>query len=305
MESTVVYIIGDNRSGSTLLDYLLSFYNNSCSLGELHQLNNYFNKDGIGIERNWECSCNKQVDKCVFWSKILDEVSFSKSFKTRFNFAESNWSLVSRNVHAANIKKALNKRDALLKGKNFAQNTWDLYHAVFKHSGKHLIIDSSKTASEAFFLNKYRRGNIKFIILEREIAAVAYSKLKRTIENSDIYNIKAKSISQYIVGSYKILRRNRIIGEFIERGSEHTVVKRIKYHNLANSPKDTIDEISSFLGIQKFDIPTETNRQQKELHVLSGSPSRHSRAPIRVDQRWKSYYKNKPVPRLLAKYLDV
>lgn len=301
---TVVYIIGDVRSGSTLLDYLLSFYPNSHSLGELHQLNNYFNKKGKGIERDWKCSCNKHVLKCEFWRPILDKVSFTNTYKTRFNCVEPSWVSINPSIHKWALKMKFNKKSDTIEKKKFSKNIWNLYNAVFDHTGKRLIIDSSKSGSEALFLNKFKEGNIKFLLLEREIGAVSYSKFKRSNKTKSLYNIEPKSIFQYILGSYKVLRRNRMIADLIQENSNENKVMKINYRDLASNPDKIISEISEFLGIETFNIPSRTNQQNEKLHVLGGSPSRHSTSKICVDESWKKYYSDKPLPRLLTKLLN-
>ena len=54
---TVIYIISDRRSGSTLLENILSKSNETVSVGELAMLKGHILKEGPGEIWNWNCSC--------------------------------------------------------------------------------------------------------------------------------------------------------------------------------------------------------------------------------------------------------
>jgi len=71
-KTTLIYIASDARSGSTLIDYLLSNHNQVESVGELSLLNDYINKRGLASARhNWVCSCRRTLETCQLWSSVL------------------------------------------------------------------------------------------------------------------------------------------------------------------------------------------------------------------------------------------
>jgi hypothetical protein len=67
----VIYIISDRRSGSTLLENILSKSAETVSIGELAMLKGHIAKDGPGELWDWNCSCGKPIMQCEFWSKVL------------------------------------------------------------------------------------------------------------------------------------------------------------------------------------------------------------------------------------------
>src|SRR5690606_31016409 len=71
MEKIIVYIVSDVRSGSTLLENIISRENDVFPVGELHSLGSYLRREGWGAEWQWRCSCGEEIEKCSFWKLVL------------------------------------------------------------------------------------------------------------------------------------------------------------------------------------------------------------------------------------------
>jgi hypothetical protein len=305
MKPLIVYIIGDTRSGSTLLDYLLSFHSDATTLGEMHHIHDYYIlKKGLSSELlNWKCNCGEQVHNCLFWRDVLKESSFTENFITKLNYKESVWDFLKLFISKNKINYHLKNKSVLKKGKIVAENCWKIYEAVINHTGKPIIIDSSKNANQAYFLFKHKQENICSILLERDIRAVAYSKLNWAKKYEARFG-KAKSIYYYILTSWLILFRNRKLCKKIQSGYGNPIVKKIDYLNLATNPQQTINEICSFLSINTFVTPTMANDKKTLDHFLQGSPNRFEKKAIQLDTKWKEYYKHKPFAYILGTLLQ-
>lgn len=313
-ENKVIYIIGDRRSGSTLLDYLLGSHPDAVSVGELNSLHNHFFEKGIGKSREWQCSCGTPVKNCDFWRKIIGNASFSEEFLT--DFEKNNFETKKQQNKFNSNKYSVNHTIDQLKnestdaeGQLLANNIWSIYNTIFEQTGKKLIIDSSKNAENAYFLGKYKKGNIGFILLERDIWEVALSKKKR-IENlsDEIKKYRKKkdfSISRVILSSYIQFRKNRAIVNELKKLKNESKIKQIQYTKLSTYPQETIEGICRYFGISNFDVPKMTNQYNKPVHAIGGSPSRYESKPIQPDKRWKSFYKKHPTALLFAKLLMV
>lgn len=179
MKPLVIYIIGDNRSGTTLLDYLLSNHPKAVSVGELHHLNRYVYKGTTDESTDLKCSCGKYVETCSFWKDILKDVQFNKDFVTLYDKQGPKWLFSLPFLYKSYLNKLLNNKKTYNKGKEIAKNRWKLYHSIMRKSNKPIVIDSSKFAVEAFFLQKFNEGEIRFLHLERNIWEVALSKVRR------------------------------------------------------------------------------------------------------------------------------
>ena len=297
----IVYIIGDSRSGSTLLDYLLASHPEAFSVGEVHHLHGYYYKQGVGKSNEWRCSCGQHIENCKFWSDILKKVSFNKNFETIINRPKTGFLRKLNNFLF--LKKRLNDKTINENGRGVAENRWKIYKAVAEKTKKNIIIDSSKNAEEAYFINKYRKGEIRFILLDRDIHEVALSKKKRIKEMKAFYELKNQSLYKIILFSYKVFRENHSVLKAIEKSTKKKVTKTIDYVRLTANPEKEIIEICDFLNISEFKVPKETNIYKYPPHILGGSPSRYKRRTIQPDKRWKNYYKKKKVAFALSRLL--
>ena len=307
-EPLVVYIIADNRSGSTLLDYMLSLHPDALTLGEVHHLHGHYYRKGNGLTRNWECSCGKSVQQCEFWSEVLEKVSFQESFETKILRKEPNWAVLNKQMHSFLLNRSIQDKAVLSQGKNVAQNTWKIYKSIYEQEKKSVIIDSSKIGLKAFFLEKHKEGNIRFLHLERDIRAVSYSKLNRrrgfSEEAKKYFNTGDGSIYRDILESYKTRYENRFFSQLIKNISGNKVVQKITYEDLADYPVKTMSKIYSFLEMEQVTPPSMTNQNEEQQHALGGSPSRFEAKKIKPDMRWKSYFQSKPLASSLGRFLQ-
>lgn len=306
MEPLVVYIIGDSRSGSTLLDYLISCHPDAISLGEMHHLSDYYKKSGYGFRSNWECSCGRQVQDCNFWRQILEPVDVANSFETRLPYSSPFWTIFSKTIHKWSLRSVLDSESMNYRAKIFSDNCWSIYERVHEIQNKSLIIDSSKKGIEAYFLKKFNKGNIKFILLERDIRAVAYSKLKRAIGHEPDPSELRNSIYyfKYLISSFRVYFQNRVFKRFFWEDFNENILS-IDYQQLTERTDELMKEIWSYLDLDNFSTPTFTNQIDKELHVLHGSPSRYDRQQIRPDNKWMKYLKSKVIMDFFANRLKI
>ena len=66
--TTVVYIAGYGRSGSTLLDLLLGRLDGWFSMGE-------FRLFWHALRDHWNCGCGREVAECPIWSAVLAQAA--------------------------------------------------------------------------------------------------------------------------------------------------------------------------------------------------------------------------------------
>lgn len=289
----IIYVIADKRSGSTLLDYLLSSHPDSVSLGELRLLSGHFHRIRAGERWNWNCSCGQPIASCSFWTEIFDRLKEKEAPDT---FLEK--SITSINLFKP-VKKTLKKSLQLSsdeKAKTVVNNCWKIYKAVFAQTGKKIITDSSKNAVQAWYLWKYRQGNIKFLILNRDIRAIAFSKMKRTTANKYQENY---SVFKSLINSCKVAKQNRLIGNAIKRDAGK--VMTVNYNDLVTKTDETISAVCNFMNIPVFTPPEEF--ESRIQHSIAGSPHRFEKSKIQKDERWLDFYNKKPILSLVGKYL--
>src|SRR5690606_29287161 len=107
-------------------------------------------------------------------------IPISKDYMTKLRPAtESKLGFLHTKFLKKDVEAMLNNKEFGEKGKKVAENRWEIYKTIQKNTGKKIIIDSSKEPYEAYYLNKYKKGEIFFLLMERDIWEVAYSKMRR------------------------------------------------------------------------------------------------------------------------------
>src|SRR5215210_5593596 len=116
----IIYIMADNRSGSTLLENILSKSNECFSVGELDMLKGHLNKKEAGARWNWNCSCGSPLSECNFWKPIVEELykTNSEKFDTHVHWRFKSKSLVLISLFPSLLKNKLKQLINVPKNKN-------------------------------------------------------------------------------------------------------------------------------------------------------------------------------------------
>lgn len=282
--TTVIYVMSDNRSGSTLLENILSKSKECFSVGELAMLKGHLLKQGPGERWNWNCSCGKSFTECTFWSPVLNEAQVNKdaefvtnvtwSFKSKLlvlysfmPFLFKSWlNNISRKPGSVKVTNTLNK----------------LYPLIGKHSGKRFIVDSSKNPVQAFTVYKNCNStDIKIIWLKRDIRAIATSKRKW----KELNKKREKSLFRLL---WDIFYYKQVCATVVKLAKPEDVLV-LDYETLATNLQPALDEICSRFGLTGYAAPE--YMELFEDHTVAGTPGRFTKKPIQYDPTWKDAYK--------------
>lgn len=119
MSTKVLYICGYGRSGSTIIESMLSTYLDFCPLGEVI---NITKAPKAGVDR--QCSCGSGVDECSTWGEISNAI---RCDRLSSGHTRSSWRLLRARYSAS------------------------LYNSYSQVTGEHrTLIDASKTSFDAF-----------------------------------------------------------------------------------------------------------------------------------------------------------
>ena len=177
----VIYIMSDNRSGSTLLENMLSKSQECFSVGELAMLKGHLLKKGPGERWNWNCSCGKPFTQCSFWASIVTETNATASpdFQTNTYMNLKNRILNRISISPSFFKNKLLQICSTPQNMAVTNTENNLFKLVAEKSGKNVIIDSSKNPVQALAIYKNRKDiQVKIIWLKRDLRAIAVSKQK-------------------------------------------------------------------------------------------------------------------------------
>lgn len=290
---TVIYIISDRRSGSTLLENILSKSGETVSVGELAMLKGHIVKQGPGEIWSWNCSCGNPVLQCEFWSKVLAGI-YSDDFETKITWhyksSKALFAAMNPTVSKNNLFKFIRNK----KNKKTINNLDVLYSSIATVSNKKFIVDSSKDPLQGLAVNECATVNAKFIWLSRDLRAITFSKLKRWKVNkrSDKKPLETLTDSFY----YK-----RICAAVLKSIPKNNFIK-IDYEALAANPQKELDAICTKLGLQKYQAPL--YMELSDDHTIAGTPGRFERKPIAADNSWKEFYKSHKLLNSLGKVFN-
>jgi len=290
--NTIIFIASELRSGSTLLDVLLSNHRDITSVGEIDHLQNYLTLSpvGPGTTRNWVCRCGERFSECSFWSQIarkhlqetqtdLSELVTASPAKRRSLglLLASLLILVAPRKYGIRLNQMLYSSD---RSREAAENCYTVLDHVRDVTGGHVFIDSSKNAENLFALKSYPNANyrLKVIHIVRDGRAVAHSIENRSKEKNRRTNY-TKVVANWAWTNLLIHNLKALFddSDFI----------RIRHEDLCTDTKSTIERVCEHLGLP-FD-PIMTELTDDERHNIGGTPRQFSgKTSIALDERWKT-----------------
>ena len=241
MRKKIIYIAGYSRSGSTILDILLSNHSDIFGTGELV----YLFDDWLENER--ACTCGEVYKNCSFWRnfKLPQEITFQEAIKI-IRSVESRKQiqpLLNEQIESATIQKYRLIQEAL-------------YNYIFETSNKNVIIDSSKTsrdmAGRFYALYKYSPFDVYVIHLVKNGLSIVESFVKRgrnwTLEGygkNDNFMAARSSLGWFFANS---IAQNMGVQIPYDRFIQ------IKYEELLKQPESILNVIGKFLNIDMCEV---------------------------------------------------
>lgn len=290
----VIYIISDRRSGSTLLENMLSKSEEIISVGELAMLKGHIEKEGPGFLWHWNCSCGKPVLECEFWSKVLENV-YNENFQTKTKWPFKSVKISIASFFPGSACKTLWKFINTKKNVATINILNEVYKSVSKISSKRIIVDSSKDPMQALAISKCKNVDAKYIWLTRDVRAITYSKMKRAKINksSDKHGLRTLATTLFF---------KKLCAAAMHCLQKHDTLI-LKYETLAANPQIELNKICNYFHLKNFDAPHYMELTNE--HTIGGTPGRFERRPVAEDVSWKNFYKNKPLLNAAGKFANV
>ena len=262
----ILYLVGDSRSGSTLLQHLLSLQPGVHALGELRRL-------GSLARAKEPCACGAQLDDCECWCAVCGETRASQRTTEQEPMGLS-WR-ISMFREVAAIRGGLVPAGPLLRRRNHAAaaECFRLYEAVSRETGADLLIDNSKEPDHFLHMRASYPEHVEPVFLHRDGRGIIWSKMRRT-------GVNAKTaIDGYIWKQRLIETARRAIG--LHKATE------LLYEDLC---KDPVRELERLLSPHKARVETTDLSLLPDVrHDLGGSPTFKGaeRREIQLDERWR------------------
>jgi hypothetical protein len=282
-----VYLCAAPRSGSTLLDRLLGQHPQAVAVGELNHLPK-------NLALGSTCSCGAVVAECAFWRPVVDRIGarlgrdlWREPYALDLGFLRAavsvdrrrqtpaylarRWLSVARIEAAERLGADLSRSALLADVRRATRNQIALHEVVREVSGARVVVDSTK----AFRLsvNHYRLdpGRTRVIVLSRDGRGVMASYMRSGRKREAALAHWRK----YYLRALPWLERHV--------APEHRL--HVQYEQLVGEPKQTLDALHAFLGL---DAARAEDAAPRGEHVLNGNPMRHlSLSELRPDERWR------------------
>jgi hypothetical protein len=264
----VLYIMGTARSGSTILEILLSSSPDVFGAGELTELV----RDGF-IE-NKECSCGKPCHFCDIWGEVIEGLDINDKEMVR-------WADLQKRIdwHDGFLRQLIGV-DSRRDRKRYAALNRRLLKAIARVTRAPVILDSSKYAGRALALVRLVNADVRVICLTRSPAGLMLSFQKPNKDEQLPKGIFA-TLLYYLV----TLTSLRIATYLLRKR-----VRSVRYEDLLADPDGVLRDIEAWAGIN---LGESRRRLQNSSefpvgHLVTGNRLR-KQGSVRFKPRSKTY----------------
>jgi sulfotransferase family protein len=170
----VLYIVGHERSGSTLLHNVLGQLDGFFAAGELRRIWDR------GLMENRLCRCGVPVKECEVWGRILDEAFGSAKLIDAHEVTRLRNRIRNRHFPLALLPG--NERVLRSRLGSLPQYLGTLYRTIRFTTNSRVIVDSSKSPTYGYVLGTLPEIELYVVHLVRDPRSVQYSLLKRKVQ---------------------------------------------------------------------------------------------------------------------------
>jgi len=242
---SICYIAGIGRSGSTILDLLLSQSDELCGTGQVAALH----RELTGL-----CSCGMALSECPYWGAAIDQLG-----ETGLN----RW----RRVHELIFRERHVLRFVFSSGlcQELSEISDEVYELLFTRSNAKVLVDSSKNVSRAIALARSTTHRFRVLHLIRDSRGYMNSvnSYRRDRDQTPIY---FRSFAEWLF-------KNTLTSLVLRRYVRTEDFLRIRFEELMSRPVETLTRIGEWLDVdvdQCLDA-AEGAKPLKPGHVFSGN----------------------------------
>lgn len=270
----ILYIVGEGRSGSTLLNLTLDNHPNVVAMGELCNVYRYI----LG-QNNW-CACGSRVSECGFWRQVSDRLTdqpgdelLNLQAKYESSRAALLWPIIRR------INDAASQR--------YQVGTRRVFEAVQEVSGARLLVDASKLPGRAMALANMPNVELYVVHLVRDARALVYARSKswrRDLSRGVEADVPARSTPNVCLHWNKA----NMLANWVRRNLPKSRSLRVRYEDLVTSPQHVLQQIGKLVDIDLSQVADALLAGQaiSKGHTASGNRMRMGTVRLSPDFRW-------------------
>jgi hypothetical protein len=263
-EPRVLYVTGWGRSGSTVLNRMLSGPD-VVGVGELRWLWRR------GVLEHQSCACGQTWDGCALWQPVLAKLA------AEFGDDEQG---VAREMDAlgrraasplAHLTQRVNRSSSRTR---YVAGLRQLYQEIGRQAGAEVIVDISKHGGHAM-LARETGLDVTILHLVRDPRAVVWSHGR---QRHVPHGITAGTMPPRGAGYVAVRWTAR--NAFAELAVKPDL--RVRYEDLVGAPEESLARVWAMIGI-------EPRSGSGSTHAIAGNLNRFDSAPLRlrIDDEWK------------------
>jgi hypothetical protein len=274
----VLYIGGCQRSGSTLLDRMMSQIPGHVSAGEVVHI------WARGVRDDELCGCGVAFSECPFWAEVgrrafggWDQIDIEQTIALQRR--------VDRNRHiifmlmpwlSPRYRQALRAYTDVLR----------LLYRAIAETGGGLVVDSSKHSSTAFLLRRVTGVRLRVIHLVRDSRGVTFS-LSKTVRRPEVLGTEVFMHRQTPWRASVEWVAFNLLFDLLQ--AVGTQVTRVRYEDLIRGPRAALARAVGVSHGSLGFIEGQTVTLGVD-HTVAGNPMRfaHGALDLRVDDAWRS-----------------
>lgn len=278
--TTVAYVAGTGRSGSTLLGNALGSWPGAVSVGEV--------KLGFrrGLVEDGLCGCRRAVRECPVWVSAL-EATFG-SVPTRGEAADLDARLAAlvrtRTVPGWLVGRAGDEAD------DVADVLGRLIGALASASGSQVVVDSSKLPAYGTLLQRSPLLDVRVLHLVRDPRAVTWS-WQRAAASQQVTGFE-EDMERFgtVKSSLMWLESSASVAALARRAGRPARV--VRYEDLVSRPDEVLAEVATFVGLDpaatSAPLSGDGTLHLRESHAVAGNPNRVRSGPVALkrDDEW-------------------
>ncbi len=269
----VLFIGGEGRSGSTVLERLLAVRSGTCAIGEAK----YLFERGIGNREL--CGCGASVPECELWSVVGKELCGGWDSPRGRELVEF-FTAVDRRT---NLPKIVRGRGEMVRRARGVLA--ELYPLVAELSGSSVVIDSSKHPGWAYLLAGTETVDLRVVHLVRHPSGVVQS-WSRPIARPQVGSGTGEEVMPAHAPAEVAFRWdlfNRLFHRLARKGVPTVLVR---YEDYVGGVEQTLRACFGLVGLDYEPGPLTMGGG----HGIAGNPARFADGAVKisVDERWVS-----------------
>jgi UDP-N-acetylglucosamine transferase subunit ALG13 len=280
--TTVLYIGGWGRSGSTLLECLIARLDGVVVLGEVKHLWER------ALQRDELCACGEAFSRCSFWGAVGDEAFGGWDRVDVGRVLELKGAVDrQRRMHATTRRRP--GRDLRADLLEYSAYYRKIYAAAAVITGANIVVDSSKEVPTALALSHDRHLDLRVMHIVRDSRGSAYSWSK-VVPRPEVEGQDTMPTFSPAWSTAMWLSLNTAVSGLRYRG---VPVTRLRYEDLVADAASTVR-----IAWQELDLPgtgelpmvDDTTIELAPTHSVAGNPMRFRSGLTKLshDNAWQT-----------------